>query len=61
MRNLADRVANLPRARKILPVITAKIEVVIAVADVRKPRRETDYEPLFQIERAKQDLLHHFE
>src|SRR5256885_6644833 len=60
LRNLADRFVQL------LHLFASVIRVVevsasTTAAKVCKPGRETDYEPFLQIERLKQNLLHHLE
>ena len=47
--------------RNIVPIGTSIIEIVIAAATkIREPRRKADHEPLFQVERLKQDFFRHF-
>ena len=59
MWNLIDRIADGLKTRNILPVRSPiKSEIITAAPQIRKPCRETDDEPFFQIERLKENFLH---
>src|SRR5438445_6517795 len=57
MRNLADRFVQL---MGVFAFIVRVIETT-AAAEVREPRSESNYEPFFQFERLKENLLHQLE
>jgi len=58
MRNLIDRVVEALKPGNALPVTSIESEIVTAAPQIREPRRETDDQPFFQIERLKENFLH---
>ncbi len=58
MRNLINRVVEVLKPGNVLPVASIESEIVISTPEIRKPCRETDDEPFFQIERLKENFLH---
>src|SRR5262249_35636635 len=62
MRKLMDRIAQVLDRGRIVPIRIPNIEVIIeAAAKIGKPRRETDHEPFFQVERLKKNSFHQLE
>ena len=61
MRNLINRVVEVLKPGNVLPVASIESEIVISTPEIRKPCRETDDEPFFQIERLKENLFRHRE
>ena len=61
MRNLIDRVVEALKPGNALPVTSIESEIVTAAPQIREPRRETDDQPFFQIERLKENFLHQLE
>jgi hypothetical protein len=45
----------------VLPAASIESEIVISTPEIRKPCREADDEPFFQIERLKENFLHQLE
>src|SRR5438128_4169016 len=58
MRNLADCLVEL---LELLTAVIPIVETSPTAAQVREPRGESNYEPFFQIERLKENLLHQLE
>src|SRR5438477_6198215 len=59
MRNLIDRVVEALKPGNALPDTSIESESVTAAPQIREPRCETDDQPVFQIERLKENFLHH--